>query len=151
MIYSFDTSALLNGRRDLLPPAIFPTLWERLEMMIGSSVLAVDQVRDELRRKHDETTAWAAAQRDLFVPLESDIQRATRQVLTECPKLVAVGGKRDGADPFVVALALARGGMVVTEENSGSAVRPRIPDACDLLGVPCVGLVGFVQAQGWQF
>ena len=62
------------------------------------------------------------------------------------------GGGRNAADPFVIGLARARGGTVVTEETlSGNLERPRIPDVCDAVGVPWLNLIGFVSAQGWSF
>lgn len=49
LLYSFDTSVFINGRRDLLPPEVFPTLWANIEQMIVvGSIRAVDVVRDEL-------------------------------------------------------------------------------------------------------
>jgi hypothetical protein len=32
--YSFDTSAILNGRRDLFRPTVFQTLWTQIEYAI---------------------------------------------------------------------------------------------------------------------
>ena len=152
-LYSFDTSSLLNGRRDLLPPSIFRTLWSNREaMIVGGEVCAVDEVRNELSRRDDDVWAWAKAQDNLFLPLDEDIQRATSATLTSHQKLMGRGGGRNGADPFVIGLALARGGTVVTEETrSGNLDKPRIPDVCADLGVPWVNLIGFVRAQGWTF
>lgn len=153
-LYSFDTSSLLNGRRDLLPPSTFRTLWSNIEdMILEGSVRAVDEVRNELSRREDEVHLWAKAQDMLFVPIDEDIQRATTLILGQHPRLLGVaGGGRNGADPFVIALARARNGIVVTEETpSGRLDRPRIPDVCKALQVPCVNLVGFVAAQSWIF
>ena len=92
--YSFDTSSVLNGRRDLLPPAVFPTVWTRIEAMIDAgSVRAVDVVRDELGRRDDDACAWAKSQNNLFVPLETPIQARTAEVLAAHPKLMGVGSK----------------------------------------------------------
>lgn len=153
MFCSFDTSALINGRRDLLPPSVFVTLWQRIETVVASGeVRCVDVVRDELDVRDDEVAGWARAQTDLFVPLEGPLQSATGDVLRAHPRLVGVGGRRSGADPFVIALAIVHGGVVVTEETaSGRLEKPRIPDVCRDLGVPCVTLVQFVQVQGWTF
>lgn len=151
-LYSFDTSALLNGRRDLLPPDTFPTAWAQLEDLIGQTVVCVDVVREELVRKDDEVSRWAKTQGGLFVPLDEDVQKQTAATLERCPKLVGRGGGRNMADPFVIGLALASGGIVVTEETpSGNLDKPRIPDVCKELGVKCLSLVGFIQAQGWTF
>ncbi|RSN45253.1 DUF4411 domain-containing protein [Amycolatopsis sp. WAC 04197] len=152
-MYSFDTSAILNGRRDQLPPSVFSTLWQRIEMLIAEGTIrAVEVVRDELGKRDDEANTWARSQGDLFLPLDQDIQVSTRKILQAHPKMMGTGGGRNGADPFVIGLALARTGVVVTDETfSGNLNKPRIPDVCKAVSVPCTNLVGFVQAQGWKF
>lgn len=151
--YSFDTSSLLNGRRDLLPPTTFPGVWENIEEAIADGqVRAIDLVRDELSAMDDEAHRWTRSHPGLFVELEQDVQRAARMVLQEHRKLIGVGSGRSGADPFVVALAMARGGAVVTEEiPSRSLAKPKIPDVCKALGIRSMNLIGYVQEQGWVF
>lgn len=151
--YSFDTSAFINGRRDLFRPPTFEPIWDAIARMIANEqVLAVDEVKRELKRKDDEVFSWVRAQQGLFVPLQQDIQLATREVLRACPRLMAQhGATRNSADPFVVGLALARGGTVVTQEMPGrSDRRPRIPDACIAVDVACRTLPEFVSDQGWR-
>jgi len=152
--YSFDTSSILNGRRDLLPPATFPTLWANIEEMIeAGTVRSVDLVLDELaKREGDEIHKWAKARAGLVVPLTEDVQQAVRHVLAAHPRLIGVGSGRSGADPFVIALAMVRGGVVVSEETeSRNPSKPKIPDACKALGVPCLNLMRFVLEQRWIF
>ena len=151
--YSFDTSALINGRRDIFKPPTFEPIWDEIGNMIARGrVLAVDEVKRELKRKDDDVSLWASNQAGLFVPLEHDIQQATKHVLAACPRLMAQhGANRNSADPFVVGLALAREGTVVTEENpANSERRPRIPDACQAVGVRCLTLPEFAGQQGWR-
>jgi hypothetical protein len=133
-LYSFDTSVWINGRRDLLPPDLFPTLWSKIEGVILSGGLrSVDVVKEELSKKDDATATWATSQSDLFVPLGR-------------------GGGRNAADPFVVGLALARSGIVVTQEvRSRSLDKPKIPDVCSDLQVRCIPLVEVVRDLGWTF
>jgi hypothetical protein len=152
-LYSFDTSAFIKGRRDLLPPEVFTTLWARVEERIATGVIrASDEVQREIGRRDDVIKAWASSQGGLFVSLDQAIQVATNRVLDEHPKLVGRGGGRNEADPFVIALACARNGVVVTEETlSGNLEKPRIPDVCRALGVDCMNLVQFVRDQGWTF
>lgn len=84
--------------------------------------------------------------------LTEDVQLAVIEVLAQHPRLIGVGNQRSGADPFVIALAKARDGTVVTEETeSRNLNKPKIPDACDALGVRRTNLVGFIQEQGWVF
>lgn len=153
VFYSFDTSSIMNGRRDLLPPTVFRTLWSNLEaMVVAGQVRAVDVVRDELSKRDDDASQWAKRQDGLFLPLEEDIQQATSRVLAAHPKLMGVGKGRNAADPFVIGLAIARSGVVVTEETaSGNLNKPKIPDVCEALNVPCLNLIRFVTNQGWSF
>ncbi len=151
--YSVDTSAFIKGRRDLYVPGVFVGLWDQVAQLIQvGDLVAVDVVRDELDKRDDEVRAWARSQLGLFVPLHADVQAGTSRVLTAVPKLVGNAKGRNTADPFVIGLALARGLTVVTEETrSGSLARPRIPDACEAVGVPCTTLVGLATAEGWTF
>jgi hypothetical protein len=150
--YSFDTSAFLNGRRDLFPPESFPSLWERVEEMIGNgSIRAVDEVERELAKRADGVHEWAKHQTDLFVDLDAPLQRETAAVLAAHPRLVGRGHGRNGADPFVIGLARLTGGVVVTEERPRNLTSPRIPDACNALGIPCLALVDFIREQRWTF
>lgn len=153
MLFSLDTSSLINGQRDLLPPAVFASFWDNVEAMIDAGVVrAVDQVREELARRDDAVTAWAEARSGLFVPLDEEVLAATKKILAVHKKLIGAGKGRSGADPFVIALALVRGGTVVTEEHStGRIDKPKIPDVCNALGVPCTNLVGFAAEQEWRF
>jgi hypothetical protein len=153
LIYSFDTSAILNGRRDLLPPETFPTLWGYVEGMIQSGTIrCVEEVLRELSKRDDDAHRWAKGQAGLFLPLDEDLQIATTEILNAHPKLLGKGGGRNAADPFVIALArTCRDGVVVTEERRKNLTSPRIPDVCDALGVRWLSLIGFVREQGWSF
>lgn len=51
----------------------------------------------------------------------------------------------------MIALALARGGTVVTQETPRNITKPRIPDVCDAMGVRWLTLPQFVAEQGWKF
>jgi Domain of unknown function (DUF4411) len=152
-LHSFDTSAFIQGRRDVLPADTFKTFWSNIEVLIKrGEIRSVDVVRDELAARDDDTRRWAKTQNGLFVPLNRQAQLATREVLARHPRLMGVGNQRNGADPFVIALAMTSGGAVVTEERqTGSLIRPRIPHVCESLGVPCINLVTFAGRHGLEF
>jgi Domain of unknown function (DUF4411) len=149
--YSFDTGALINGRRDIFMPKTWAGLWTRIETMIANGqIRAVDEVKLEITKKDDDAATWAKAQMGLFVPLTADIQLATKRVLAAHPKLLGIGGgPRNGADAFVIGLAIAQGGTVVTQEVPRNLDKPKIPDVCDAMGVRCLTLPHFVDEQGW--
>ncbi|WP_409437695.1 DUF4411 family protein [Mycobacterium sp. SMC-14] len=153
MRYSFDTGAILNGRRDLFRPNVFRSLWTLIEESIAAGeVRSVDEVRRELSKRDDDAKQWADAQSDLFCPLDRPVQQAATHILRLHPNLVRQGGQRSGADPFVIALAMASNGKVVSEETaSGRIEKPRIPDVCAAIGVPCLTLMDYIEEQGWAW
>ena len=54
-------------------------------------------------------------------------------------------------DPFVITLAQARGGVVVTEEGRGSPAKPGIPLVCDDLSVPVINLLTLIDNENWTY
>jgi len=128
-------------------------VWNNIEGLISAgTMMAVDEVRNELSRRDDEVKAWADAQPSLFVPLSVEVQRATSLVLQQHQRLLGNRPGRNVADPFVIGLAIATASTVVTEETlSGNLMKPRIPDVCNAMNIRCTNLVGFLREQAWQF
>ncbi|MFG2738649.1 DUF4411 family protein [Streptomyces chartreusis] len=152
-MYSLDTSALITPWRDTYPPRRFKGFWERYEELIDSGrAFAVDEVAIELKRRDDELAEWIKLHPSLFVPLEADIQLATIEALRLCERMVGNIRGRNGADPFVIGLAKARGLTVVTmEKATNSLKRPKIPDVCNEMGVPCIDVIGLMDREQWEF
>ena len=151
MSFSFDTSALLEGWVRRYPPDVFPGFWRRLDRLIEDGLaFAAEEVLVELEKKDDDVYAWARDRPDFFVPLDESTQLAVVEVLEVHPELVKSGGSRSAGDAFVVGLAKARSMSVVTgEQPTGNLKRPRIPDVCQALGIPCLSLLQFIRHQGW--
>lgn len=153
MKYSLDASALIEPWRDLYPRRIFKGFWERYEDLVASGdAVAIEEVYKEIEKKDDELLEWTKVRREMFVPLETDIQLALAEVLSLSEKMVGNQKGRNAADPWVIALAKARGLTVVTMERSnGKLHKPKIPDVCQAFNVPCIDILGLVDKEGWQF
>jgi len=54
------------------------------------------------------------------------------------------------ADPFVLALAKAREGTVVTQERYKPKAA-KLPNVCEHFQVPCHNLETFMKVEGWTF
>lgn len=54
------------------------------------------------------------------------------------------------ADPFVIALAEAINGCVVTQEKEKPNAA-KIPNVCDHFDIECTNLQGFMEREGWKF
>src|SRR5205823_12159450 len=79
------------------------------------------------------SATWPQDDRHLLTCDSSTTSSATTRVLEYAERMVGMGKGRNGADPFVIALAVARDGVVVTEEYRGSLASPKIPVVCEAL------------------
>ena len=154
MKYSLDTSALIDGWVRNYPIGNFPGVWEKLAALIEKgNARATDEVLRELERQDDDLTAWCNRQSSLFVAMDDEIQILVAEILQNYPRLVESGGRRSGADPFVIALAKIHSCTVVTAEQrtNNPDGRVRIPDVCNFMDIRCVNLLGLITEQHWIF
>ncbi|MGY6657636.1 DUF4411 family protein [Amycolatopsis sp. TRM77291] len=151
--YSIDTNVLIESWQRLYRPRTFSTYWTNLDSMIASGCLrASEEVKIEIDKRDDELKVWSKQRPDLFVAHEHDVQLAVREALLHCKKMAGSHKGHNGADPWVIALAKARGMTVVTLENkTGNLEKPKVPDVCEVLGVPWLNLYDFIEQQDWSF
>jgi hypothetical protein len=149
--YSVDTSALIAAWWEVYPPKVFGGLWELFDGIIeGGRFLAIDEVRRELQQKEDELYEWATQRPSMFVPLDGALQRRAETIINDFPSLTnTASAMRGAADPFVIALAAERGLTVVMAEGS-KPTKPKIPDVCRTLDIPCITLVEMFLREGWS-
>jgi len=150
MTYCIDTSALIAAWNERYPIENFPPFWERLDDLIRDGRLCSPRdVKEEIIKKEDGLYSWLDERPQMFVELEEDIQQDARVILAEFPLLTKQIEGRNPADPFVIALAKARGCTVITQEGMGSPSRPRIPLVCKYYGIKCMDILGLVREENW--
>jgi hypothetical protein len=149
----FDTSSLIGAWVRTYPPDLFPGVWDNLDALAGAgNLLAPEDVLEELRTQDDELLGWVKARSELIVvPTSRALLLEARAVLADHPGLTKAGTGRGRADPFVIALAALRGCTVVTQEQGGTASRPRIPYVCNERNVDCMAMLDVIRAEGWRF
>lgn len=150
-VYVLDTSVWIHmGRHH--PPDIFANMWEQVDQAISAGTIrSPEEVLRELERGTDELATLLSGKSGLFIPLDEAQSLAVQHVLEVCPTLADAQGERNRADPFVVGTARLINAEVVTRERprSGTAGRMKIPDACDILGVPWIDWFGFLRDMQW--
>ena len=153
MSYVFDTSALIGAWVRSYPPDLFPRLWEQMDLLAADGRLIVpEEVLDELGAQDDALLAWVKARAaTVVVPTTRAVMLEARAVLADHPHLTKTGTGRGRADPFVIAEASLRALPVVTQEQGGSANKPRIPYVCQQRGVECRAILDVIRAEGWRF
>lgn len=150
MKYSIDTSALYDGWKQYpYRIAIFAPVWQVLESMITEGkLIATCEVMGEIQRRDEDLHQWARAHKEMFVPIDHDIQVAVRDILKNHPRLVDTAKNRSMVDPWIIALAKVRQCAVVTHERpSTKAGIIRIPDVCDALGIRWMTILEMIEEQ----
>ena len=153
MPYVFDTSALVGAWVRTYPPDVFPGLWDDMDALARrGGLLAPEEVLDELKAQDDDLLGWVKQRADdIVVPTSRAVMLEARAVLADHAELTKTGPGRGRADPFVIALAALRGHPVVTQEEGGSAKKPRIPYVCGVRNIGCVSMLALIRTEGWKF
>lgn len=154
MKYCIDTSALMDAWVRWYPREMFPTLWEEVDALIeGARLISSEEVLQELERKEGDTLHERAKERrDMFLPLDNDIQTCELQIMANHPQLVDKRTGKSFADPWVIATAHTNDCTVVTgEKPTGSSDRPKIPDVCQEMRIRCISFVDLIRQEKWRF
>jgi Domain of unknown function (DUF4411) len=84
----------------------------------------------------------------LCVPTNAEVTRKVADILEAYPRLVMSGGRRNRADPFVIALAELQNATVVTGEgNDGNLSRPKIPFVCRERSIPRIRFTELIASE----
>lgn len=147
----FDTCSFTELRRSY-PKPVFDPVWDFVgNLFLIDRILSIEDVYIELQQQDDEVAAWIEQWEDCFIPLDDSIQTRAREILASFPSLVDLRRGKSSADPFLIAAASVRGGIIVTEENpSGGPHKVKIPDAAGRLGLPCIKLLQVLQQEGFR-
>jgi hypothetical protein len=146
MSFCVDTSAWLDGWRRNYPPDVFKSLWTKIEELVDKGeIIASEEVYVELAKKDDDLHDWIRVRKSMLVPPDEAIQKRVGELLGKYPRLVDTLRGRSQADPFVVATAIERDGIVVTGELTGSAAKPRIPYVCQAEGVRSITFLEMIR------
>lgn len=153
-IYCIDTSALLHAWRRDYPPDVFGNVWRQFSGLAGVTLVAPEEVLLELQRQEDDVYQWARSHEEMFLPPDPSVESYVSTIVNRWPGFLP-DDSHDGvwADPYVIALAAVRQAIVVTGEKlaPANARRLKIPNVCQLLGIPCIDVLGLLRSQGCRF
>jgi hypothetical protein len=151
--YSLDTSALIDGIERFYPLRNFPQFWDRMDQLIDQGRLRVSE------------EAWAEAigadaplkewcQEDGYdrsrciYPTTAQVAAIAGAIADQFPNWMKQGTK-NGADPFVIAVAEHERFMVISGEVNGGPSKPKIPYVCKQRDVEHGRLVDLIRREDW--
>lgn len=159
MPYLIDASSLIEAKERNFCFDICPGFWDWLDQHnTDGNVFSIDRVYDELSRGNDSLVMWAKQRKaSFFLPVDP----ATITAMTQVTQWANGGNFTPraqeeflrGADPFLIAYALAHGHTIVTDETYvlGEKKKIKIPAACQKFNVKCMSPLEMLRAEGVRF
>jgi hypothetical protein len=143
-LYTIDTSCLTQAHRVYYPYDIAPSFWDFMKQKFADgSFIYTNKVADEIAKGKDALASWV--QTEIPYGLELDCH-ANTNIMAHYGQIMVWGNghpqytslaKSDfaefaNADPFVVATAIEKAAIVVSQEVSapGSKKNIKLPEVC---------------------
>ncbi|GAA3931240.1 DUF4411 family protein [Litoribacillus peritrichatus] len=146
MKYLLDANTFIEAKGRYYGMTICPAYWEwLLKAHKKQEIISISMVKDELLKGRDELSEWVEENSQIFMPESSeDIQASFGASVA--PAVYDMNHMKagtheefmSGADPWLIATAMATGATVVTQEVYKPDIKKKIhiPNVCKLLGVP---------------
>ncbi|GIV56945.1 MAG: twitching motility protein PilT [Candidatus Kapaibacterium sp.] len=158
--YVLDTSVFIQAFRSYYHFDIAPGFWQALAKHAGAgTLLSIDRVKKEIENGKDELAKWTenhfhgSFENTADNQVLADYQRVIQWVMGQgqyTPAAKAEFADADNADAWIVAYALARGCVVVTQEVAAPQAKRiiKIPDVCRAFSVPCIDTFEMMRKLG---
>lgn len=157
-MYCLDANVFIQAYQKYYSFDLCPNYWDLLnDMGTLGEIMIPREIADEMTAKDDQLTKWIAGCRIEVRETNAAVIQCWKDMIAAHPmhKFLADNKKdRSLGDPWLIAHAMACGGVVVSKEQRTS--RPlvksiRIPDVCDNMGIRCISDFEFLQEIGVRF
>ena len=152
-----DTNVFITPKNSYYSFDLAPGFWSFIDEQARTGEIAAPAlVYDELvDRSDDQLARWARERRGsaLFVQPSASVQSALTRIADHVTSRYEPNQAADflkGADPWVIAHAIAEGGIVVTLETKVSprSTKVKIPNISEQFGVPWIAMFEMLSELG---
>ena len=92
--YLIDSSSILAQKpTDSLPRQVHKSLWEKIEQSIEDNIIATCSEIEEEVKNDDVVGKWLGSKQCMILPIDDEVQRNVRRIVTEHPKMISLRGK----------------------------------------------------------
>lgn len=159
MVYLLDANVFIESKNRHYGFDFCPAFWDWLDAQNhAGQVYSVERVADELKKKADALSTWAAARSStFFLPLDGKVlsvamPRVSTWVTSQSYKEAVINEFLQKADYYLIAHALAHGHVVVTLEIwSNSLKKVKIPNVCAGLNIKCITPYTMLRRENARF
>lgn len=157
MSFLLDTNILIEAK-ERTPFDVFPTFWEKLrEEIIAGHIFTSVKVQDEIHRGNEDDilVSWVdSLPESFFINIDASVLTQYQQVINYATSnpvynqaALSEFSSANIADAFLIATALAKQMLLVTNETSEPQRRSKvkIPDVATPLNVTCCSIVDMLR------
>lgn len=149
MIYILDTSFFVDSHKLHFPLNANPDFWNLIQDLANRGIVTIPKkVYEELTSYTDELVDWVKANKSCLVDVDDKAFEKLHIVMGTGYGIIDENLlEKLGADPYVIAYALAVKGSVVTSEKIANKTNPankKIPQICQILEIPCFTATRFI-------
>jgi len=158
--FVLDANVFIEAARRYYAFDIAPGFWAALAAQANAgTIVSISNVREELEKQDDTLAAWAKSDfaQAFMTTRDGDVVLAYKKVMdwVQSQPQYTDDAKADfaaGADGWIVAYAIAKGGTVVTQEvlRPDKKTRVPIPNVCRHFGVPFIGTFEMIHILGMK-
>ena len=124
--YLIDASSLLAQKSsDDLPRQVYKSLWQMIDKCIEEqTIITCSEIKEEVI-KDDIVGKWIKNTGIVVAPIDAEIQRYVRKIVTENPKMINFTDRKGSSsgDAFLIATAMKYNLTIITEEKKTSRIR----------------------------
>lgn len=143
-IYIIDACALIDASKNYpLSKKTFQSIWDKIaEMFEEGTLMSSAEIFDEVKDK--DISEWLKSYKSCFIPIDESIQKTTKEILDKFPNMININKNKKSSsngDPFLIATAIEKQGIVVTNEKNGLN---KIPAVCKSFNIESINLLQFI-------
>ena len=150
--YLIDSSSIMAQKpSDGLPRQVHKTLWEMIEKSIQEQTIATCSEIEEEVKNDNIVGNWLGSKQCVILPIDDEIQRNVRRIVTEHPKMISFSGGKGSSsgDAFLIATAMKYNLTIITEEKMDK--QNKIPIVSKDYGIKTMSITELCVEEGWVF
>ncbi|MEO5368615.1 MAG: DUF4411 family protein [Magnetococcus sp. DMHC-1] len=156
MKYCLDSNIFIEAWNKHYSPDLAPDYWKMIDQLAKEGVIfATQEVKRELELVDDKLSKWTGLRPHIFKEINRSVQENITLIFQseKNQRLLQDGKGRSGADPWVIAHAMAEDAVVVTKESyeEKSPTKIRIPNVCENMEVEWIDEFEFLRRIGVTF
>lgn len=160
-VFILDSNFFITAKNNWYPFANFPTFWEELlKRGKDGKFVICKEVYDEIVNGEDDLSDWIKDNKDTIKILSSNDEIIIKNISLIMNSLqnnlilksTAIENFAKGADPIIIAHAIANNYTLITQEKNDPNCKRKvlIPNVCNEFGVKWNNALFFIKSTGFR-